>query len=53
MPKFTVYLMVPYCVWCGIDADSKDKAINKCQPPEEFDVNEPHEYFAIEEEEGV
>ena len=49
--KYTVHLMTPYCTWEGVEADSEDEAIKKCDIPPEMDGNERCTFVADEEDE--
>lgn len=49
--KYTVVLMMEYCTWEGIEAESEDDAIRKVDTPPELDSNIPHAFRAFEEEE--
>lgn len=49
---FTVYFLTPYCTYEGIIAKDEDDAIRKCEIPAEFDLNEPSNFLAIEEDDN-
>ncbi|MDP2365935.1 MAG: hypothetical protein Q8M94_19460 [Ignavibacteria bacterium] len=52
--KYRVLLVIPYCIWDKVEADSEEDAISQCDYPDEFDLNEKHVWFAeeIKDDEG-
>lgn len=49
MPKYTVYLMTPYCSW-DVDAKNKAEARKKVDYPLEFDMSDEHCLIVIRED---
>ena len=44
MKKFTVHLCAPVLTWEGVEAETEQEAIDKCQPPEYYG-GEPTTYL--------